>query len=236
MSNLSLKAALREDKFNLKIIIILFILLDIFLFPVFLDLRLYKDYLYLLLYESSLILGLMFGLRGQGKFRQVMINLESIARNQKLSVDEREHQLVMGVHHHMLELGYIYEERNRLYGLFKRKKNGTSAQATVPKKTKNSKEVKKMVEIIWIDETVWKQIGYAIAGIWFFIGLAILDSLYLLGWRLLWVAMIVGIWYVIDGLIIFYIHYIFKLPQPKPRPKPPMIVNDPKPIGTTQPG
>ena len=85
-----------------------------------------------------------------------------------------------------------------------------------------------MVEIIWIDETVWKQIGYAFAAIWFFIGMAILDMLIESGWKLLWIVMAVGIWYVVDGLIVFYIHYIFKLPQPEPKPRPP-IINEAKP-------
>lgn len=73
-------------------------------------------------YEVSLIIGYLIGIRGQGKFRQVMFGLSTIARNKKLTPDEREHQLVMGVHHSMLELGYIYEERNKSYG-FKFAKN-----------------------------------------------------------------------------------------------------------------
>ena len=54
-----------------------------------------------------------------------MLNLQSIARNKELSIDEREAMLVQGVHHHCLELGFIAQERNRHYGLnfFKRRNN-----------------------------------------------------------------------------------------------------------------
>ena len=101
--------SINENRFSLRNIIYLFILLDIFL--------LYyvgiKTVIMLLAYEATMIFGLLLGLRGQGKFKQVMINLEGIARNKKLSVDEREHRLVMGIHHHFLELGYLYEERNK---------------------------------------------------------------------------------------------------------------------------
>lgn len=230
MSKTSIKVALMEDRFNLRTISIILLLLDIFLLPVFIELNILKELLYLLLYEASIIIGLMWGLRQQFKYKAMMYDLRSIASNKDLSVDEREHQLVMGVHHYFLELGHIYEERNRKYGLFGYKsqstKNGSSTKKNEKIKVKN-----KMVEIIWIDETVWKQIGYTIAGIWLFVGAAILDLLLLFGWRMLWVVMIVGIWYILDGFFVFYIHYIFKLPQPEPKPKPPIIK-----AGVVQPG
>ena len=229
MSKTSIKVALMEDRFNLKTISIILILIDVFLFPLFFELNILREFLYLLLYEASLILGLMWGLRQQFKYKAMMYDLRSIASNKDISVDEREHQLVMGVHHYFLELGYIYEERNRKYGLFKSLKSTKNGSST--KKNEKIKVKNEMVEIIWLDETVWKQIGYAIAGIWFFIGAAILDILIVLDWRMLWIIMIVGIWYIIDGLMVFYIHYIFKLPQPDPKPKPPIL-----PAGVTQPG
>lgn len=228
MSKTSIKIALQEDRFNLRTISIVLILIDIFLFPVFLELNILKELLYLLLYESSIILGLMWGIRQQFKYKAMMYNLRSIASNKDLSVDEREHQLVMGVHHYFLELGHIYEERNRQYGLFL-KKNGKNNKfiQKKPKKNEKIKVKNRMTEIVWIDEIVWKQIGYSIAAIWFFVGAAIVDLLLALDLRLLWIIMIVGIWYVIDGFILFYIHYIFKLPQPEPKSA---IINDPKPI------
>ena len=153
MSNLSLKSAFKEDKFNLKMVSILFILVDLFLVGM-IELTFF---FYLVLYQVSLIITLMFGLRGQGKYKTMMLSLQAIARNRTLSIDEREARLVNGIHHHCLELGYIYEERNKMYGLFKSKKklNSADAASAVTKKTKN-KEVKK--SMIW-DEVVWKQFG-----------------------------------------------------------------------------
>ena len=118
MSNLSLKSAFKEDKFNLKLVSILFILVDLFLIGA-IDLIFF---FYLVLYQVSLIVALMFGLRGQGKYKTMMLSLQAIARNRDLSIDERETRLVAGIHHHCLELGYIYEERNKSYGLFTKNK------------------------------------------------------------------------------------------------------------------
>ena len=118
MSNLSLKSAFKEDKFNLKTVSVLFFLVDISLIGS-IELR---YFFYLVLYQVSLIITLMFGLRGQGKYKTMMLSLQSIARNRALSIDEREMRLVNGIHHYCLELGYIYEERNKEYGLIFNKK------------------------------------------------------------------------------------------------------------------
>jgi hypothetical protein len=147
----------------------------------------------------------MVGLRGQGKYKAMMLSLQTIARNRDLSIDEREKRLVNGIHHHCLELGYIYEERNEKYGLFKKKIMNSEK---VPKKTKN-KEVKK--RMIW-DDIVWKQFGYMIVGVWGFVGILLLDLLInLWDFSPLSIITIEGIWYVVDAFIFFYIHYVFKI-------------------------
>ena len=135
-------------------------------------------------YEATMIFGLLLGLRGQGKFKQVMINLEGIARNKKLSVDEREHRLVMGVHHHFLELGYLYEERNKEYGLHKKKQ----------KKTKNFRSDKTMA----LKEKTIIELMRAIAGMWLFLGLGLMDMLIYFEFSPLWIIAIVGIFEIVD--------------------------------------
>ena len=202
MSNLGLKAAFKEDKFNLKTIAVLFILVDLSIVTIFIGLNIMVQFLYLLLYQASLIFALMVGLRGQGKYKAMMLSLQSIARNRDLSIDEREKRLVNGIHHHCLELGYIYEERNKKYGLFKSNKN------KVPKKTKNIGGKKRMI----IDDIVRKQLGYLIVGVWGFVGILLLDLLInLYDFSPLSIITIEGIWYCIDGFIFFYIHYVFKI-------------------------
>ena len=107
MSKHSLKFVIKEDKFNIKTIIYLFILIDLFLIPFGLWIILW----YLLLYEASIIISLLVGLRGMGKYKQAMGELQSIARDRSLTTDQREHILVQGVHNYCLELGTIYLER-----------------------------------------------------------------------------------------------------------------------------
>ena len=152
----------------------------------------------------------MVGLKGQGRYKQAMGELQSIARDKSLSVDEREHMLVMQIHHNCMELGYIALERNKKYGLnyFTKKSN----KKEVTKKTKN-KEVKK--RMIW-DEVVWKQFGYMLVGVWGFLGVALFEML-ISFWVLtaFWVFAITGIWYCVDVFIFFYIHYVFNI-EPKP--------------------
>lgn len=105
--------SLVEKRFSLKTLIYIFILIDLFLI-------FYIDFmvlLYLIGYEMSLIVGFLIGVRGQGRFMQIMLNLEGIARNKKQSIDEREHRLVMAIHHSCMELGYLANKRNIKYGL-----------------------------------------------------------------------------------------------------------------------
>jgi hypothetical protein len=113
---------MREDKFNVITVTSIMILINLFLLPIFVEYSLYRNFFYLLVYEGSIIVGLLFGLRGQGRYKNMMINLQNIARNKDLDVNERDARLVSMIHHACLELGYIYEERNEDLGLnFKKK-------------------------------------------------------------------------------------------------------------------
>ena len=203
MSKHSVKFVLKEDKFNLKTIIYFFTLIDLSLIPF----GVYQALWYLLIYQATIIVSLMVGLRGQGKYKQAMGELQSISRDKSLTVDEREHMLVQGIHHYCMELGTIYLERNKTYGinLFNKKLKNNNL---VTKKTKKM-EVKRKLKI---DEIVWKQIGYTIVGVWGFLGVALLDLLLSLSFvSPLWLITITGIWYCVDALILFYIHYVFNI-------------------------
>ena len=207
MSNLSLRSAFKEDKFNLKTITVVLILIDVSLLPIFLELELYGAYLNLLLYQGSIILGLLFGLRGLARYKGMMFELQSIVKNQEFDIDERDARLVQIIHHACLELGLNFEVRNKKYGLFKFKKKQNYQEE---KKTKK-KEVKRKV---FRDEIVKKQFGYMVVGIWGFLGVALLDLL-INFWVLapLWIFAITGIWYCVDAFILFYFRYVFNIPQ-----------------------
>lgn len=213
MSKHSTKFVLKEDKFNLKTIIYFFILIDLFLVPF----GTWEILWYLSIYQATIVVSLMVGLKGQGRYKQAMGELQSIARDKSLTIDEREHMLVMGVHHHCLELGTIAIERNKKYGLnfFKKKtQNLNIKEGQVTKKTKNL-EVKKRMSKLIIDEIVWKQLGYMVVGIWGFLGVGLFDLLInFLVLSMLWVWVFTGIWYCIDVFIFFYIHYAFNI-EPK---------------------
>lgn len=188
MSKHSLKFVIKEDKFNLKTIIYLFILIDLFLIPFGLWLALW----YLMIYQASIIVGLMIGLRGMNKYKLAMGELQSIARDKSLTVDQREHMLVQGIHHYCLELGTIYMERLDDY----------------KKKLKNLKEVIKRM-----DDFMLKEIMRFIAGIWAGFGLIFLDILIMFELRPLWITGLVFIFYIGDfffWLIMEHYYGIFK--------------------------
>ncbi len=64
-----------------------------------------------------------------------------------------------------------------------------------------------------MDEVVWKQIGYTLVGILGFLGTGIVEWINALGISPFWIVSLVGCWYILDAFLLFYIHYIFKLPQ-----------------------
>ena len=206
---ISMKSAVKDPKYNLKMVLGLFIMLDLFLLPIMMEYHLMVVLFYFGIYQASLLVALMYGLRGQGKYREWMMELGTIARNLGLDKDVRDTQLIALINHVCLELGFIAEQRNEEYGI-----NHFNKKQLVTKKTKNKKKkVKNQMEITWIDEVVWKQIGYALVGIWGFLGFAVLEWIHALGFSAFWIIALVGMWYVVDALALFYIHYVFKLPQ-----------------------
>lgn len=69
-----------------------------------------------------------------------------------------------------------------------------------------------MTSLLVLDETVWKQIGYMVVGIWGFLGVGLFDLLInFLVLSMLWVWVVTGIWYCLDVFIFFYIHYVFNI-------------------------
>lgn len=125
MSRTSVKFALEEERFNLKTIALVLFLVDFFLLPyVFIYPHLWEMFWLLIVYEISMVTSFLLGLRGQGKYKEAMLHLQSIARNKKITLEQREAKLVQGIHHYCLELGYIYDTRNKMYGLHFFKRNG----------------------------------------------------------------------------------------------------------------
>ena len=215
MSKHSVKFVLKEDKFNLKTIIYFFILIDLFLLPF----DLLEVLWWLAIYQTTIVVSLMVGLKGQGRYKRAMGELQSIARDRSLSVDDREHMLVQGVHHYCLELGTIALERNRSYGLNYFTKKSNSKFEEVKKKTKK-KEVKKKMSKLIIDDIVWKQIGYTLVSIWLLFDPVI--AYWLLSLELHWVIIVflIGTWGIIGAFVLFYIHYAFNLEQKPIEPEP----------------
>lgn len=207
MSKHSLKFVFSEERFNLKSICYIFVLIDLFLIPyTFIVPILWIILLFIVIEEAGMIIGFMLGIRGQGRYRAAMLELQSIARDKALTVDEREHLLVQGVHHYCLELGTIALERNRSYGLnfFKKKENSKNN----PNKNSNKTEVKKRVIL---DETIKREIGIFLLIIWGAFGLVFLEGLVLLGLSVGWITCLTTIWYGADFLVAFIIYHFFKV-------------------------
>ncbi len=202
MSNLSLRGAFKEDKFNLKTIVVMMILLDIFLFP-YISL---KTMLFLLLYEVTILISLLYGLRGQGKYKAMMINLQSIARNKDMDINERDSRLVSMIHHACLELGYIYEERNEEYGFDFKKKTNNNRQL--------SKKIRGVKMAITIDnEHTKKLIGWLVldvmAAVIIFVSEFLLTATnFTPAQAIAMIAIMAGIW----GAVEEWLRDYFKLP------------------------
>jgi len=101
MSKQSLKYTFTEEKFNLKTIAYLFMLIDLFLYFIIPLITLIS----LIGYEISMLIGLMIGLRGQGKFKSFMFELRGLVDDPKYNQDEelRGHLLKQKVYHAYLE-------------------------------------------------------------------------------------------------------------------------------------
>ena len=205
MSKHSLKFVFSEERFNLKSICYIFILIDLFIIPyTFVVPILWIILLFMVIEEAGLIIGFMLGIRGQGRYKAAMLELQSIARDKTLTIDEREHLLVQGIHHYCLELGTIANERNKSYGLnfFKKRNNN-------PNNKSNKKEVIK--RIMLLDETIKREIGIFLLIVWAAFGLVFLEGLVLLGLSAMWVACLTTIWYGADALVGAIIYHFYKV-------------------------
>lgn len=228
MSNLSLKAALGEGKFSVRTVIYIVLMMDFSTFPFLIEAGLWMPVILMFASQISLVLGLLVGLRGQGRYREMMIQLQSIARNRDLSLEEREARLVANIHHACLELGYIYQERNEEYGLNfnSKKKNNPNRQISKIKTEVNTK----------LNEIAIRQIFLWVAAIWAGFGLGLADMLVLFELRPAWIAAIMVAWYAADGLFFWYLKEwwgikkedIIPLPINLPEPEP----ENPRPEGS----
>lgn len=215
MSKHSLKFVFSEERFNLKSICYIFILIDFFLIPyAFFQPILWIILIFIIIEELGMIIGFMLGIRGQGRYRVAMLELRSIARDRKLSTDDREHLLVQGIHHYCLELGTIALERNKSYGLnFFRRKNNSNRQIKVHSNEKIKKKLK-IMEVkrkLILDETIKREIGIFLLVIWGAFGLVFLEGLVLLGLSVGWITCLTVIWYGADVLVAFIIYHFFKV-------------------------
>ena len=205
MSKHSLRFVFGEERFNLKSICYIFILIDLFLIPyTFIAPILWIILLFMVIEEVSMILGFMLGIRGQGRYRAAMLELQSIARDRKLTIDEREHLLVQGVHHYCLELGTIANERNKAYDLnfFKKKTNNPN------NKPNNKTEV---IKKVILDDTIKREIGIFLLFVWAAFGLVFLEGLVLLGLSVMWTGCLTAIWYAADGFVLAIIYHFYKV-------------------------
>jgi hypothetical protein len=223
MSNLSLRSALQEDKFNLKVIITVMALVDLFFFPFIMDHGLYKEFFYLIVYEVSIVLSFLFGLRGQGKYKAMMISLQSIARNKDMDINERDTRLVAMIHHACLELGYIYEERNEELGLDFTKKRSYKKK----KKEREGNKIK-IRGVIKLEDPTLRLLGWLVLDVMAAV-IAFISEFLVVGTNFspiqiaAMIAVMVGVWAVVEEMLRKY----FKLPpkksepEPEPQPLPP---------------
>jgi hypothetical protein len=221
MSNLSFKSALQEDKFNLKVIITVLILVDIFFLPFIIEQQVWEELLYLGLYEVSIIVSFLFGLRGQGKYKSMMISLQSIARNRDMDINERDTRLVSMIHHACLELGYIYEERNEDLGLdFTKKKSYTKK-----KQEKNRQLSIKIRGVIKLEDSTLKLLGWLVLDVMAAV-IAFVSEFLVVGTGFspiqvaAIIAVMVGVWAVAEEMLRKY----FKLPPKEEVAEPPIVI------------
>lgn len=226
MSNLSLKSALQEDKFNLKVIITVLILVDIFFLPFIIEQRVWEELLYLGLYEISIIVSFLFGLRGQGKYKSMMISLQSIARNKDMDINERDDRLVSMIHHACLELGYIYEERNEELGLDFTKKSSY----TKKKKEREGNKIK-IRGVIKLEDSTLKLLGWLVLDVMAAV-IAFVSEFLVVGTGFspiqvaAIIAVMVGVWAVAEEMLRKY----FKLPPKEEEAEPPIVIpTEPQP-------
>ena len=189
MSKHSLKYNVNQRKFSLKFIFYLFVLLDLMLY-FSIPLGIFGQ---LLIWEIFTFLGLLIGMRGQVRYKELVWDLIAIRQDPQYNDKEelRGFRLARHIDHACIEWDLWYQEQQH--------KNNNN----------NKKEVKNNMSKLIIDEVVWKQIGYTLVGLWGLFGLvlAYILDIFLFHWVL--IIFITGAWELLDVFVLFYIHYIF---------------------------
>ena len=213
MSKHGLKYNVNQRKFSLKFIIYLFLLLDLMLYfniP-------FNIFGQLIGWEIFTFMGLLMGMRGQVRYRELVWDLIAIRNDPQYNDKEelRGFRLARHIDHACIEWDLWHQEQQ--IKIDKKKKNlpvpgdGKKKHNSVKKKKK--KEVKKRMSRLIIDEVVWKQIGYALIGIWGLFGLVLAYILDIFTFHWVLIIFITGAWEIIDLFVLFYLHYIFNLPE-----------------------
>ena len=181
MSKHSFTYNINQRKYSLKFIIYIFILFDILLsyympFPL----------LYIIIgWEVSVILGLLIGMRGQARYRELVYDLIAIRKDPRYNNKEelRGFKLARHIDHACIEYDLWYNENEERKFKLKRK---------------DKKKTKKFGGKINMKEKTIIEILRAVAGIWLWLGFGLGDILIFLDIRLFWVVAILGCYWVAD--------------------------------------
>ena len=203
ISRHSLSYNLNQRKYNLKFFIYVFILFDILL-------AVYVPFFILWIiigWEVSVFLGILIGLKGQGRYRELVYELIAIRRDPKYNDKEslRGHKLARHIDNAIIEYDIWFDN----YGDLHKFKENNSKKIIKNKKKKRGRRL-----LIW-DDVVEKQAGYALVGILGILGLGFAYLMALVEWHWIIIFVLAGIWEILDGFLFFYIHYVFNLPAPE---------------------
>ena len=213
MSKHSLRYNLNQRKYSLKFIIYLFILFDILLF---FQAPLHIFWL-VIGWESAVFFGILIGLRGQARYREIVEDFIAIRKDPYFNKKEelRGFKMVRHMDHVMIEYDlWMSEQEAKTRNINKKKtKNKIIIKGGKIMKTEAIKEL-----LAWV-------------GAWIIAGGIVLDeALYLSGISLPWIIAITFLWISGDFLYFWYLRYYWELeredipvaliPKPIPIPSP----------------
>ncbi len=167
MSKHSFSYNLNQSKYSLKFIIYLFITFDILLFFTVS----FEVFGQILGWEASIFIGLSIGLRAQGRYRDFVYDMIALRKDPKYNNKEelRGHRLIRLIDRIMIDYDLYLEKQNKKYIKNKKKTKNFRGE--------NSKMKSEMIKDLW----------YLLASIWFACGLLLIDGLWLLNLRPLWI-------------------------------------------------
>ena len=207
MSKHSFSYNINQRKYSLKYILYLFILFDIML-----SYYIPFGVLWVVIgWELAVSLGLLIGLRGNARYRDLVYDLMAIRMDPKYKNKEelRGHRLIRHIDRAMIEYDLYLERQNKIY--FKNKKKTKNLRG------ENSKMKSEMIKDLW----------YLLASIWAASGLMLIDGLWLLNLRPLWIIGIGFAFYAGDALFWLYLYHYQKIKKedviPAEIPKPMII-------------